>query len=122
MTMPTPDGPALWMVVDDVFHIAGRGTVITGQLQGDGQLNLGDTLFCNGQNWQVNGIEQFRKVLQSAWPGSNIGVLIGARQRPGIMRGDVVQFPSSGSASSFGPGQMFGPITSPTPKKKRRFR
>lgn len=122
MTMPTPGGPALWMIVDDVFQIRGRGTVITGELQGDGQLNLGDTLFCDGQAWQVSGIEQFRSMLQSAWPGSQIGVLVSGGPPAALLQGRMVQFGSAAAAPPFGPGQVFGPLTSVTPKKKRRFR
>ncbi len=120
--MPTPGEPALWMIVDDVFHIKGRGTVITGQLQGDGQLSLGDTLFCDGQNWQVSGIEQFRSMLPSASPGSRIGVLVRGGLPAGMLRGRMVQFGSGAAAGPFGPGEVFGPLTSVTPKKKRRFR
>ncbi len=122
MTMPTPGGPALWMTVDDVFHIKGRGTVITGQLQGDGQLSLGDTLFCDGQSWQVSGIEQFRSMLPAASPGSHIGVLVSGGPSANLLRGRMVQFGSAAAAPPFGTGMVFGPLMSATPKKKRRFR
>jgi translation elongation factor EF-Tu-like GTPase len=78
MTMPPggPDGPDSWMTVSGVFHIAGRGTVVTGQLQGSAPLNVGDALVCEGARWEVSGIEQFRSMLTTAMPGSNIGVLL----------------------------------------------
>lgn len=126
--------PALWMAVEDIFHITGRGTVLTGQLQGDGQLSVGDALVCDGQRWQVSGIEQFRKMLNSALPGSSIGVMIREGLPAGMLRGQIVQFetaasagqysqdPQSGLGPQFGQGPQFGPFMTVTPKKKRRFR
>jgi elongation factor Tu len=78
MTMPPggPGGADLWMTINDVFHIPGRGTVVTGQLEGSVPLNVGDTLVCQGVRWQVSGIEMFRAVLTTAEPGSNIGILL----------------------------------------------
>jgi translation elongation factor EF-Tu-like GTPase len=87
MTMPAdPAGSAnLWMTISDVFHITGRGTVVIGQLRGNVPLNVGDTLVCDGGRWKVSGIEQFRVMLTTAEPGSNIGVLL--KKGPG---GDVL--------------------------------
>ena len=82
MTMPTdgpggpggPDGPDSWMTISDVFYIPGRGTVVTGQLEGNVPLNVGDVLVGPGGKWQISGIEQFRAMLTTAEPGSNIGI------------------------------------------------
>ena len=85
--------PPLWMAVDDVFHIRGRGTVVTGQLRGDGQLSVGDTLLSDdGRRWKVNGIEQLRTALMTAEPGSNIGVFLDAGPALQMLRETRVWF------------------------------
>jgi elongation factor Tu len=102
MSMPPfgQDQPQLWMTVSDVFHIRGRGTVVTGRLEGNGQLNPGDTMVCNGGRWQVSGIEQFRAVLMTAEPGSDIGVLLKNGPAGDVLRGQNVQFePRSGAGN-----------------------
>jgi elongation factor Tu len=108
MTMP-PDGsngPGLWMTISDVFHIPGRGTVVTGQLEGDGTLNVGDSLVCDGASWAVSSIEQFRTVLTTAEPGADIGILL--RKGP---PGDVLRE----RTVTFEPGT---PLPGPRPKKR----
>jgi elongation factor Tu len=95
MTVPPMDGVGsqLWMAVDDVFHIKGRGTVLTGQLEGYGQLHVGDAMLCDdGQRWVVGGIEQFRKQVPAADPGASIGVLLRAAPALGMLRGSRVWF------------------------------
>jgi translation elongation factor EF-Tu-like GTPase len=109
MTVP-PDvaGSAeLWMTIDDGFDIPGRGTVVTGQLQGNVPLNVGDTMVCDGGRWKVRGISQSRVVLTTAEPGSAIGILL--RKGPG---GDVL----IGRTATFEPG------TSADGPKKRFWR
>jgi translation elongation factor EF-Tu-like GTPase len=105
MTMP-PDGlggPGLWMTVSDVFHIAGRGTVVTGQLEGNVPLNVGDALVCDGASWPVAGIEQFRAVLTTAEPGSNIGVLLRNGPPGEALQGRTVTFEQKTSRFDRGP-------------------
>jgi translation elongation factor EF-Tu-like GTPase len=97
MTMP-PMGfeePQRWMVIQDVFHIKGRGAVVTGQLEGNVPLSAGDTLVCDGQSWQIQSIEQFRSVQQTVLPGSNIGILLRSGPDPHGLRGRTVQFEAS---------------------------
>lgn len=80
--IPTPtrdvDKPFL-MPVEDVFTITGRGTVATGRVE-RGQLNLNDELEIVGiketQKTVATGIEMFRKLLDYAESGDNIGVLL----------------------------------------------
>lgn len=88
------------MTISDVFHIPGRGTVVTGQLQGNTPLNTGDTLVCEGGRWQVASIEQFRSVLPQAMPGSDIGVLLRKGPRGDVLRGRTVTFEPGNSAGS----------------------
>ena len=99
-----------WMTVDDVFHIRGRGTVVTGRLQGSVQLNTGDTLVCDGARWAVIQIEQFKATLPTAQPGANIGVLLNNGPPADVLRGRTVKFESGVS-----PGGFLQP-------KKRRWR
>jgi translation elongation factor EF-Tu-like GTPase len=101
--MTTPPGSAgsadLWMTVSDVFYIPGRGTVATGRLQGNIALNVGDTLVCDGGRWTVTGIEQYKLVITTAKPGSNIAVML--KKGPGgdVLRDRTVTFEPAPPAS-----------------------
>lgn len=101
MTVPPfgQEPPQLSMTVSDVFHIRGRGTVVTGRLEGNGPLNVGDTMVCNGARWKVGGIEQFRATMPTAWPGSDIGVLLKGGPAGDALRGQNVQFETSAGAA-----------------------
>jgi translation elongation factor EF-Tu-like GTPase len=114
MTMPpgAASWPGTWMTVSDVFHIRGRGTVVTGQLQGSTPLNIGDAMTCDGARWPVTGIEQFRAVLTTAMPGAEIGVLIAAGPGADALRGRTVTFEPGGA-----PGSQ--PFDGPPPRKSR---
>ena len=102
--IPTPtrdvDKPFL-MPVEDVFTITGRGTVATGRVE-RGQLNLNDELEIVGikdtQKTVATGIEMFRKLLDSAEAGDNIGALLRGVQRTDIERGQVLAKPGSVNA------------------------
>ena len=99
--IPTPtrdvDKPFL-MPVADVFTITGRGTVATGRVE-RGQLNLNDELEIVGiketQKTVATGIEMFRKLLDYAESGDNIGVLLRGINRDQIQRGQVLAKPGS---------------------------
>ena len=91
------DKPFL-MPVEDVFTIPGRGTVATGRVE-RGQLNLNDELEIIGihetQKTVATGIEMFRKLLDYALAGDNIGVLLRGINRDQIERGQVLAKPGS---------------------------
>ena len=91
------DKPFLMPVVD-VFTITGRGTVATGRVE-RGQLNLNDELEIIGihetQKTVATGIEMFRKLLDYALAGDNIGVLLRGINRDQIERGQVLAKPGS---------------------------
>ena len=100
--IPTPtrdtDKPFL-MPVEDVFTITGRGTVATGRVE-RGELKLGDTVEIVGlseekKSTTVTGIEMFRKMLDSAVAGDNIGALLRGVDRKEIERGQVLSKPGS---------------------------
>ncbi|MBR4209877.1 MAG: elongation factor Tu, partial [Lachnospiraceae bacterium] len=92
------DKPFL-MPVEDVFTITGRGTVATGRVE-RGTLKLNDPLEILGikeekLNTVVTGIEMFRKLLDQAQAGDNIGALLRGVQRNEIERGQVLAKPGS---------------------------
>ncbi len=100
--IPTPDRKAdlpFLMPVEDVFTITGRGTVATGRVE-RGQLNTGDEIEIVGLKDEkmksvVTGIEMFRKILDYAEAGDNIGALLRGIQRTDIQRGQVLCKPGS---------------------------
>ncbi len=92
------DKPFL-MPIEDVFSITGRGTVATGRVE-RGQLHMSDEVEIVGikeetQKSVVTGIEMFRKLLDEAEAGDNIGVLLRGIQRTDIERGQVLAKPGS---------------------------
>ncbi len=92
------DKPFL-MPVEDVFTITGRGTVATGRVE-RGTLHLNDELEIVGvkeevQKTVVTGIEMFRKLLDEAQAGDNIGALLRGINRDQIVRGQVLAVPGS---------------------------
>jgi elongation factor Tu len=100
--IPTPvretDKPFL-MPVEDVFTITGRGTVATGRVE-RGTLHTGDELEVVGMKEEVTktictGVEMFRKTLDEAMAGDNIGALLRGIQRSEIERGQVLAKPGS---------------------------
>jgi len=100
--IPTPqrelDKPFL-MSVEDVFTITGRGTVATGRVE-RGVLHLGDQVEIVGLSHDikktvVTGIEMFRKLLDEAQAGDNIGVLLRGIEKKEVERGQVLAIPGS---------------------------
>ncbi len=100
--IPTPDRKAdlpFLMPVEDVFTITGRGTVATGRVE-RGQLKLGESVEIVGLTDEkrtvvVTGIEMFRKLLDYAEAGDNIGCLLRGVNRTDIERGQVLAKPGS---------------------------
>jgi len=90
------DKPFL-MSIEDVFSITGRGTVVTGRVE-RGTLKLGDTVEIVGLSHEikktvVTGIEMFRKILDEAQAGDNIGVLLRGIEKKEVERGQVLAAP-----------------------------
>ena len=100
--IPTPDRKAdlpFLMPVEDVFTITGRGTVATGRVE-RGQLKTGEELEIVGLTEEkkktvCTGIEMFRKILDYAEAGDNIGCLLRGIERTGVERGQVLSKPGS---------------------------
>lgn len=85
------------MTVEDVFAIKNRGVVATGRVE-SGTLRVGDTVQINGgPGVEVTAIEKFRKQLDEASAGENVGVLMKGIERNQLDRGDVLT--SSGAAA-----------------------
>ncbi|MGO1433140.1 MAG: elongation factor Tu [Ruoffia tabacinasalis] len=86
------------MPVEDVFSITGRGTVATGRVE-RGQVSVGDEIEIVGikdtQKTTVTGVEMFRKMLDYAEAGDNIGALLRGVTRDDIERGQVLAQPGS---------------------------
>ncbi|WP_277583942.1 elongation factor Tu [Psychrobacillus antarcticus] len=100
--IPTPerqtDKPFM-MPVEDVFSITGRGTVATGRVE-RGQVKIGDVVDIIGiteepKSTTVTGVEMFRKLLDYAEAGDNIGALLRGVAREDIQRGQVLAKPGT---------------------------
>ena len=100
--IPTPERPTdlpFLMPVEDVFTITGRGTVATGRVE-RGIVKVSDEVEIVGLKAErtktvVTGVEMFRKLLDQAEAGDNIGVLLRGVQRSEIERGQVISKPGS---------------------------
>lgn len=112
--IPTPeratDQPFL-MPVEDVFTITGRGTVATGRVE-RGILHTGDEVELIGMKEEISktvctGIEMFRKILDEAMAGDNIGALLRGVQRDDIQRGQVLAKPGSVTPHKKFVGQVY---------------
>ncbi|HDL42340.1 MAG TPA: elongation factor Tu, partial [Actinobacteria bacterium] len=91
------DKPFL-MPIEDVFSITGRGTVVTGKVE-QGQLSVGSEVDIVGirelQKTTVTGVEMFRKLLDSAHAGDNVGLLLRGTGKDDVERGQVIAAPGS---------------------------
>lgn len=100
--IPTPERDTekpFMMPVEDVFSITGRGTVATGRVE-RGQVKVGDVVEIIGlaeeaKSTTVTGVEMFRKLLDYAEAGDNIGALLRGVAREEIQRGQVLAKPGS---------------------------
>ncbi len=100
--IPTPERPTdkpFIMPIEDVFSITGRGTVATGRVE-RGTVKVGEEVEIVGlaeasRKTTVTGVEMFRKLLDQAQAGDNIGALLRGVQRTDIERGQVLAKPGS---------------------------
>ena len=99
--IPTPERDSdkpFMMPVEDVFSITGRGTVATGRVE-RGQVKVGEEIEIIGitesKKTTVTGVEMFRKLLDYAEAGDNIGALLRGVSREDIQRGQVLAAPGS---------------------------
>jgi elongation factor Tu len=104
------DKPFL-MPVEDVFTITGRGTVITGRIE-RGKIKVNDTVDIVGiredkQTTTVTGIEMFRKLLDDAEAGENVGLLLRGTKREDVERGMVVIQPGTTTPHTEFEGQVY---------------
>ena len=103
------DKPFL-MPVEDVFTITGRGTVATGRVE-RGQVKVGDPVEIIGirdtQQTTVTGVEMFRKLLDYAEAGDNIGALLRGVSREQVERGQVLAKPKSVNPHSVFEAQVY---------------
>ncbi len=100
--IPTPERKAdlpFLMPIEDIFSISGRGTVATGRVE-RGQINVNDEVEIVGLTEEkrkvvVTGLEMFRKILDYAEAGDNVGALLRGVQRTEIVRGQVLAKPGT---------------------------
>ncbi len=112
--IPTPDRKAdlpFLMPVEDVFTITGRGTVATGRVE-RGQVKMGDAIEIVGlaeesKKSVVTGIEMFRKLLDYAEAGDNVGTLLRGIDKKEIERGQVLAKPGSIKPHTKFSGQVY---------------
>ncbi|AVM42523.1 elongation factor Tu [Fastidiosipila sanguinis] len=112
--IPTPERPTdkpFLLPVEDVFTISGRGTVATGRIE-RGQINVGDQaeivgLVESSRTTTITGLEMFRKLLDSAVAGDNVGALLRGVERSDIERGQVIAKPGTITPHSEFKGQIY---------------
>ncbi len=89
---------AFLMPIEDVFSITGRGTVVTGKIEG-GIIKVGEQVEIVGirdlQTTTVTGVEMFRKLLDEGQAGDNVGLLLRGTGKDEVERGQVVAAPGS---------------------------
>ena len=111
--IPSPerdtDKPFL-MAIEDVFTITGRGTVATGRVE-RGTIHMNDEVEIVGiretQKTVVTGVEMFRKILDQAEAGDNVGILLRGTKREDIERGQVICKPGSVTPHTKFEGQVY---------------
>ena len=112
--IPTPerdDAKPFLMPIEDTMTISGRGTVVTGRVE-RGKLNINETVEIVGLSPEklstvVTGIEMFRKTLDFAEAGDNIGALLRGIDRSQIERGQVIAKPGSVHPHTTFEGQVY---------------
>ena len=111
--IPTPERPidqTFLMPVEDVFSITGRGTVATGRVE-RGVVKVSDEVEIVGitetKKTVITGVEMFRKLLDQAEAGDNIGVLLRGIQRNEIERGQVLAKPGTINPHTKFKGQVY---------------
>ncbi|HOJ80217.1 MAG TPA: elongation factor Tu [Clostridiales bacterium] len=112
--IPEPQRPKdkpFLMPVEDVFSITGRGTVATGRVE-RGTIKVGDEveivgLMDEARKTVVTGVEMFRKLLDEAVAGDNIGCLLRGIQRNEVERGQVLAKPGSIKPHTHFKGQVY---------------
>ena len=99
--IPTPERPIdkpLLMAVEDVFSISGRGTVATGRME-RGKVKVGDKVELVGirdtRDTVVTGVEMFRKSMDEAMAGDNVGLLLRGIEKEDVERGMCICAPKS---------------------------
>ena len=110
-TPPRDDSLPFLMPVEDVFTITGRGTVATGRVE-RGQIKMGDAVEIVGlaeesKESVITGIEMFRKLLDYAEAGDNVGTLLRGIDKKEIERGQVLAKPGSIKPHTKFSGQVY---------------
>ncbi len=98
------------MPVEDIFHIEGRGTVVTGRVE-RGKVKVGEEVEIVGiratQKTAVTGVEMFNKSLDEGLAGDNVGLLLRGLKKDDVERGQVLAAPKSLSPHSEFDGEVY---------------
>ncbi len=99
-----PTDSAFRMTIEDVFSIRGRGTVVTGRIE-QGTISVGDTVQLDrpglSKTIVVDGIETFRRSVDQAQAGDNVGLLLHDVSKDEVQKGDVLTGPGYQFSSNF---------------------
>lgn len=111
--IPFPDGDStqpFLMAVEDVFSITGRGTVATGRIE-RGKIRVGDEVDLVGlgarRKTVVTGVEMFRKLMDQASAGDNVGLVLSDMDKDEVERGMVLAFPGSITPHTFFDAEVY---------------
>jgi elongation factor Tu len=90
--------PTFHMIIEDIFNIRNLGLVVTGKIE-TGTLKVGDQVTIKAQAGEkratVSGIEMFRKTMEQAGPGDNVGLLLKDILRNDIQKGNEILSPDN---------------------------
>lgn len=91
--------PVFSMTIDAVFVIKRRGVVVTGRVDA-GEVRVGDTLWVADRTFRVDGIEAFRKSLDSAAAGDTVGLLFRTAEKTDFRQGSVLRDSPTGGTEA----------------------
>lgn len=77
------------MEIEDVFHIAGRGVVVTGVIE-DSAVSVHENVVVNGKTYVVSGIEHYKKLIETATKDMGVGILFNGAVKNEFKRGDII--------------------------------
>lgn len=88
------DGAYFRMVIEDIFYITGRGTIVTGVIE-SGSIKIGDEVIVETQGGTtiktvITGVESYRQMKNEAHTGENVGLLLAQVQKSQVKSGDII--------------------------------
>jgi elongation factor Tu len=113
------------LTVEDVFRIKNRGVVATGRVA-SGSVGVGDAVLVNGRPLVVKGVEMFRRVVDSATEGENVGLLFDDAAHEVVTRGAVITGDGTAPPAPTAPSEAVQDVQrqvglGETPRRRRWF-